>query len=151
MCSVRILVYYGAHAVPFMFIFTGSKIMKVFMNISFGVFILNINMIFEVIKFTWMIFHAPRWRGNAGGNSTRFNDHRYGQGPPVPRIVQCGTTSASSNNFSTRKRIWDPTFRDILTCRNLTSERDLEGEFANGIILAATREWKCYGHCGTSR
>ena len=30
-----------------------------------------------------MIFHAPGCRGNARGNSRRFNDHRYGQGPPV--------------------------------------------------------------------
>jgi hypothetical protein len=46
---------------------------------------------------------------------------------------------ASSNNSNPCRRIEDPTQRDTRNLQNLTSERDLEAELAEGIDPASTR------------
>jgi hypothetical protein len=58
---------------------------------------------------------------------------------PYRAPMPCGTTCASADNFTTWRRIWDPTFKDTTTHKNLTSGRDLEQELADGTTIAATQ------------
>jgi hypothetical protein len=67
----------------FILVSTGSRIMKVLMNISFGPVILDINMTFWSHKSHLNDFPRTWGKGNARGNSSRLNDRRYGQSPPV--------------------------------------------------------------------
>ena len=89
---------------------------------------------FDVIEIILALNYAPGRKDNARTNSSNFNGHRYGQGPPVPPA----RSTASSNTFTSRRRIWDPSTYATRNTRTPSQKRS-EGRSRRGLLQGATQ------------
>jgi hypothetical protein len=66
-------------------------------------------------------------------SARKFNEQRYGQGPPLLVPVSNVSRFSSSNTLTPYRRKQDPTHRNTRSHENLTFGRNPEGELAEGI------------------